>query len=856
MTPDPHNHTFQLASDYINGTRQPVFLTGRAGTGKTTFLKHIKNTTPKQHVVLAPTGVAAINAGGTTIHSFFQLPFAPFIPAGLQGFNSPTYSADGEPDVQNAHSLIKRIKFSKEKRELLQGLELLIIDEISMVRADVLDAIDTVLRYFRHRPHEPFGGVQMLFIGDMFQLPPVVPNHEWDMLREFYSSPFFFDCMALKQNEPVYIELQKIYRQTDQSFIDVLNQVRNNNLDGDGFELLHSRYQPGFVAKKRDNFVTLSTHNAKADAINETELMALSGKAQSYAAEIQGEFSEKSYPADPLLVLKPGAQVMFIKNDLAKPRRFYNGKIGVVKSLEDDSIEVQCPDDDFAIKLGREAWTNVQYSLNRQEQRIDEKELGSFRQFPLRLAWAITIHKSQGLTFEKAIIDAGNAFAAGQVYVALSRCTSLEGLVLRSQIPATAVFTDPRIVAFGRRMQPVQALSQQLGLARFHFQLELLTNSFDGNALVKSGKALLKVLHDYPAGFNPEAQPWADAFLLLCRDLMETGEKFSKQIGQLVQAPVLPEDTPALQERLQKAAGWFLPKLTELIEAIKKQPAVTDSKEQASLYEIALADCYKHAVQWRQLLTACAHGFTAEQLLKARSKVQIGEIVGLAYSGSTKRLKDVPSDNPNPDLVRQLRRTRDELSLPKNTPIYLIANSKTIDEMARYLPQTLADLKKINGFGDVKTKQFGAEFLAVILDYCHQHGLEGNMLEKNPKRERKIKSEVAPKPISSTKQQSFDMLMQGLTPDEIAQQRGFVTGTIFSHLKLFVLEGKLPLEKLIAPEKQQQIETIILEVGADEFGPIKNRLPESITYHDIRLMRDVMLKKGQITLSEKGEAEV
>ncbi|TAD88283.1 MAG: ATP-dependent DNA helicase UvrD2, partial [Bacteroidetes bacterium] len=573
-------------------------------------------------MVLAPTGVAAINAGGTTIHSFFQLPFSPFIPVADHGSLPPPDAAETPADTHNAYSLIRRVRFNKDKRELLQSLELLIIDEISMVRADVLDAIDTLLRYFRYKPQLPFGGVQMLFIGDMFQLPPVVPNTDWEILHHYYASPFFFDSHAIKQDEPRNIELTKIYRQTDQQFIDALNQVRNNQMDEAGYNLLHSRYKPDFLPQKNQGYVTLCSHNAAADAINEDALAKLRGAAHTYNAEITGEFSEKSFPAEPRLQLKEGAQVMFIKNDLEKPRRFFNGKIGTITELTPDAVTVSCEGETASITIGQEEWTNVQYTLNRQQQRIEEKELGSFKQMPLRLAWAITIHKSQGLTFEKAVIDAGKAFAPGQVYVALSRCTSLQGLVLRTAIPASAIFTDPRIVAFGERTHASPQLEHQLLPAQITYQMELLALCFDGSSLIKAAQKLPAIISTYAAGFNAEALPWTEQMLEQCQVLADTGIKFTQQLAQLAQPNQLPQQNAAIQDRLPKAAAWFSPRLSGITDAIKKQPAVTDSKDQAQAYEEVLADLYKAAHQWLQLITACSQGFDAEQLLKARSKVQ------------------------------------------------------------------------------------------------------------------------------------------------------------------------------------------------------------------------------------------
>ncbi|HEY6063837.1 MAG TPA: AAA family ATPase, partial [Chitinophagaceae bacterium] len=475
FTPDTTNEMFQLAIQLVNQSNRNIFLTGNAGTGKTTFLKYIRENSPKQMAIVAPTGVAAINAGGVTIHSFFQLPFSPFIPE-TKGTGFIAISQE----ISDKHSLISRLRFNSEKKKVIQQLELLIIDEVSMVRCDTLDAIDTVLRHIRQQPGERFGGVQVLFIGDMLQLPPVIKEQEWSILSEYYNSQYFFDSKVLQEDPPVYIEFNKIYRQSDEQFIDLLNQVRNNELDEEGMKILESRFQPGFRRRRQDGYIILTTHNSKASEINAKELDSLPTQLFSYEAEVQDEFSDRAYPADEVLHLKVGAQVMFIRNDSSeKGRRYFNGKIGIVTSLEAGKIFVQCEDREDEIEVSKERWENIRYTLNKTTRQLDSDVLGSFTQYPLRLAWAITIHKSQGLTFQKAIIDTGEAFSPGQVYVALSRCTNLEGIVLQSRIKSSRLFSDTRIVKFSQRSASSGQLQQELTLAKKSYQLTILINSFD-----------------------------------------------------------------------------------------------------------------------------------------------------------------------------------------------------------------------------------------------------------------------------------------------------------------------------------------------------------------------------------------
>ncbi|MEM9846970.1 MAG: PIF1 family DEAD/DEAH box helicase, partial [Bacteroidota bacterium] len=419
------NKQIELAYDYVQYTNKNIFLTGKAGTGKTTFLKRIQAESIKRTVVLAPTGVAAINAGGMTIHSFFQLPFGLFLP-------------NGRSEAE------KQRKFSRKKIDLIKSLDLLIIDEISMVRADLLDAIDDVLRRLR-RSKLPFAGVQLLMIGDLHQLPPVVRPDDWNLLREHYSTPYFFGSLALKETQPISIKLTHIYRQSDSVFIDLLNKVRNNQLDQAVLEQINSRYIPNFVAPEDKAYIILTSHNRAAQNINQEKLEEIDRPVWKYEAEIDGNFAEKNYPTEEVLELKKGAQVMFVKNDLSYKKRYYNGKIGQITGLEKDRIYVQCPDDEEEIQVAIEEWTNVKYSLDPESKEVKEDIVGVFRQFPLKLAWAITIHKSQGLTFERAIIDAQAAFAHGQVYVALSRCKSFEGVVLRTKIAYSSVKTDQAV---------------------------------------------------------------------------------------------------------------------------------------------------------------------------------------------------------------------------------------------------------------------------------------------------------------------------------------------------------------------------------------------------------------------------
>ena len=598
ITPDITNEMFQLAIQLVNQSNRNIFLTGKAGTGKTTFLKYIRENCPKQIAIVAPTGVAAINAGGVTIHSFFQLPLAPFIPEakGL-GFSG------NKEEVSNKHSLISRLRFNSDKRKVLQQLEILVIDEISMVRCDTLDAIDTVLRHIRQRPNERFGGVQLLFIGDMLQLPPVIKEQEWKLLSDYYDGQYFFDSKVLEEEPPLYLEFNKIYRQQDERFIGLLNQVRNNELDEDGIQLLESRFHPTFRRSKQDGYIILTTHNERAREINARELGSLDTKLFSYHAEVLEEFSDRAYPADELLQLKAGSQVMFIRNDAAdKGKRFFNGKIGVVSKLETDKIFIQCKDEPGDIEVQKEKWENIRYTLNKTTRQLDSDVLGSFTQYPLRLAWAITIHKSQGLTFEKAIIDAGAAFAPGQVYVALSRCTNLQGMVLQSRVRSNSLFSDKRIVEFSQRSASGNQLQQELAIAKKNYQQSVLVSVFDFGVAINSTKEVLDYLLEHSSSFNPESIGWIEELLAKLNQLQETARKFQVQLQNLFKQLVTPEENQPLQERIKAAAVYFISEINVLIQYIQQSSVVTDSRLNAKEYNENIREAFAQLTVKRFLL--------------------------------------------------------------------------------------------------------------------------------------------------------------------------------------------------------------------------------------------------------------
>lgn len=831
FTPDTNNEIFQLAIQLVNQSNRNIFLTGKAGTGKTTFLKYIRENCPKQMAVVAPTGVAAINAGGVTIHSFFQLPLSPFIPEtsglGFSGKNEGT---------TNRHNLLSRLRFNNEKRKVLQQLELLVIDEISMVRCDVLDAVDAVLRHIRQRPFERFGGVQVLFIGDMLQLPPVVKDQEWNLLSDFYNGQYFFDSRVLKEEPPVYIEFNKIYRQSDEQFIAVLNQVRNNELDVEGMKILESRFQPLFRRSKQDGYIILTTHNDKARDINVRELSNLSGNVFTYEAEIKGEFSERAYPADEILYLKAGAQVMFIRNDAAENgKRFFNGKIGVVSKLDADKIFVQCEGEPDEIEVGKEEWENIRYTINKTNRQLESDVLGSFKQYPLRLAWAITIHKSQGLTFDKAVIDAGDAFAPGQVYVALSRCTNLDGMVLKSRVKPGSLFMDARIVEFSNKAATHNQLQQELASARKDYQQSVLISLFDFNNVTSNVKELKEYLVEHCSSFNKETLIWVDELTARLEKTQITAVKFHQQLKTLFQQTDNPDENHLLQERIKAAAGYFIRETASLIQFLQQSPAITDSRLHAKEYNESIKEIVAELEVKKFILEGFSGKFDIQTYYSRKQIFVLPPFSVNAYAGASQKR----TDSPHPVLHQQLRKLRDSICSRKDLPIYIVAGSNTIDEMARYLPQSLTELRKVSGFGDAKIEQYGQPFLDIILEYCRQHKLHSLIHEKSPKKVRKERTGSVKKK-GDTQAETFRMFKEGKTIAEIAKERNLSVGTIETHLTGFVRWGDLKIDEVVSREKIILIEPVLKEFSGRSIASVKQQLGDAISFGEIRLVMAAM----------------
>ncbi|GAB4133140.1 MAG: helix-turn-helix domain-containing protein [Bacteroidia bacterium] len=545
----------ELAERFINHTRRSVFLTGKAGSGKTTFLRALVKSTYKNTMIVAPTGIAAINAGGVTIHSLFQLPFGAFLPV-----KDSKELTNEEVRINTISTLRREQRIAARKRRLLRELELLIIDEVSMLRADLLDAIDQVLRFVRANPNVPFGGVQVLFIGDLSQLPPVVKEQEWKMLREHYNSMFFFDAKVFQEARPVTIELDKIYRQSDPVFVSLLNRLRENKMTKADADLLNTYFNPG---ADLSGCIRITTHNSKADQINKKELNQLHEKSFVFEAEIKGEFPESMYPIETTLELKKGAQVMFVRNDPTGLQQFFNGKLAIIRDLGKEKIVAYFPEENKEIEVKRQEWKNVKYVLNEQSGEIEEKEAGSFFHYPLKLAWAITVHKSQGLTFNKAAIDIEDVFAPGQMYVALSRLTGLQGLILTSKIPGTMIAQDRNIRAFEEKRETKATLVSIARTEAEEFLKNYALQSFSFQRIAEQAEVIHNNTSSKQRGVV--ADIYGKEFEIIYREIAVLQEWSSKFAGQL---NAIVNDKHFFAGRVKAAKDYFFPRLIDIREKL------------------------------------------------------------------------------------------------------------------------------------------------------------------------------------------------------------------------------------------------------------------------------------------------
>lgn len=810
------NALFSLAEKWVNETSRNIFLTGKAGTGKTTFLKHIKETTHKNAVVLAPTGIAAINAGGSTLHSFFRLPFGTFI---------PVYTAD-YPDekIITQQSLGSLVRYTRQHIHLIRTIELLIIDEVSMVRADVLDMVDTLLKRFRFAAHLPFGGVQVLFIGDMHQLPPVVKESDAKILSEYYSSPFFFDSKVLRDDPPVIIQLEKVYRQQETDFLDLLNELRHNKVSQESYEKLLSKVTN--TPPEDDRYITLTSHVAQADRMNERAMNALSTPVRIFKARVEGDFPEHSYPAATELALKKGARVMFIKNDPDK--RYFNGKTGKIISIQEDEVQVLC-DDGQTVTVAPVAWTNVKYGTHADTGNVEEKVLGKFWQMPLRLAWAVTIHKSQGLTFDKVVIDAERSFAAGQVYVALSRCRTWEGIVLLSQIKAHSLLTDINVVNFGDKTWKHESLEKSLPQQRHSFQTEKIEEAFDLKSWHRYHEQLQKLILEFEQSFSQTAAEYLKQLTRQLYALSNVAEKFSKQISTLNSIHTLPEENESLQKRLKEAAAYFsVHNQQHILTPLQALPGAPDSSL-ASTRALQLLESIRESAQINQhLWLQFSNGFSSKDFLKTKAKAlqEASNLKPLRWVKPTQQTASGTA-SAHPELERDLKAWRMQMADTLGIEVYRVISNRAIDGIVAHHPLNRKELLSISGIGNKKVNDFGDELLQIVSRYFELK--EEEDFSAYTKKEKKG--------TSPTHKDSLVLFRSGMDIAGIAKARNLATSTIVGHFTKLISEKELSIQELLPEEKQHAIRTVLQQLEDMETGVVsaaKEKLGDSYDWNEIR----------------------
>jgi len=792
----PKNPELELAFDFINKTDRNLFVTGKAGTGKTTFLHKLKKESLKRMVIVAPTGVAAINAKGVTIHSFFQMPFGPILP--------------NQPLTSNT----QQRKFSRTKIDIIKSLDLVIIDEISMVRADLLDGIDQVLRRFKNR-NKVFGGTQVLVIGDLQQLAPVAKPNEWSLLQQFYETMYFFSAKSFREGNFVPVELKHIYRQKNEAFITILNEVRNDNLSKTSEEILMQQYQPEFSPSKESGYITLTTHNRRANTINEAELNQLEARSYFFSAEVSGKFNENAYPNAEELELKVGAQVMFIKNDSSHEKRYFNGKIGTISAISKSTVTVKCKDN-TVIETEKETWENVSYAIDEETKEIKENVAGSFSQIPLRLAWAITIHKSQGLTFDKAVIDAEASFAHGQTYVALSRCTSLEGLVLKTPITANAIINDSNVSVFNEHIEENQPTENELIQSEIHFQLNLISELFDFQSFLYPCQRMIDIFYRNKTSIKgvviEQLETIKDDGII---PFLKIANGFKNQLKALAENGVLPENNKTIQERFLKGVNYFLDEVIKnVVQPLASISFSSDNKQ-------VKKDFNKQFDAFQELLSAkvfvlkkMTDGFVTKQYLEVRANAQLQE---------SKSKKKKLSKN-DPLLAVKLRELRTNLAEVYQIPVFQIFTQETLYALCAALPRTENELLAVKGMGKTRVEKYGLDILETIGVYCKENGIDA-FTGKQKKEAKK-----------NTKQITFELFHAGLSVKEIAKERKVTVNTVEGHLMSFIPSGEIDVLELIPLKRYKQILNAIEEVSFKNLTELKEKVEASFTYQELRMV--------------------
>ena len=697
---------FEMAERYVKATGRSVFLTGKAGTGKTTFLKYITQTTAKRFVVLAPTGVAAINAGGSTIHSFFQLPLCPYLP--------------DVKELITEYQMPERYRsLRKERVKIIRTLDLLIIDEISMVRADLLDAVDMTLRKYRHND-KPFGGVQLLMIGDAQQLSPVVKDSERQYMSQVYQSPYFFHSKALSRLQYVTIELQKVHRQKDAEFLDILNAVREDRMTAQLLRKINERVGvPPVRQEDGTEPIRLTTHNVRADEVNSRKLAELPDDPSLFTAQIEGDFPEHSYPADEVLELKPGAQVMFIRND--SEGKYYNGKLAKVEKIAKGVVTVSDSNGEM-IDVTPVEWPNTQYELDDESGEICQNVVGTFRQLPLRIAWAITIHKSQGLTFDNVVIDAGAAFAFGQVYVALSRCRSLEGITLESPITSSGIYRDMHVAAFNEGFMPLEAVSCRVELEERGYAFDQYRSVFDFNGACSSLRYMLKLWRGVLSETYPELYAGMEAASKALHDAAKVADTFRQQLKNIESSQA--QDDIYLKERLTKATGYFLPMIRTVRDAVMDIIGLEiDNKETKKKVNDVLEELLTEVdIIFNSLENFERGEFGIDTVCRVRTECHLQDR-NLARRRKLRKVTRA-ADEPgivNEELRDRLQQWRSDRFKADNVPAYTIMHQSTLIQIATLIPSTRQELLAIKGFGEASFRKYGEQILEICSEYKKSH---------------------------------------------------------------------------------------------------------------------------------------
>lgn len=703
------NPQLALARRYVEQTGVSLFLTGKAGTGKTTFLRDIDMHCPKRHVVVAPTGVAAVNAGGVTIHSFFQLPFDPYLP--------DVKELVTEYQMPDSHKSL-----SKTKVDIIRTLELLIIDEISMVRADLLDAIDMTLRRHR-RSSRPFGGVQLLMIGDVHQLPPVVKESERQYMERVYPSPFFFHSKALQRIQYVTIELTTVYRQQDAAFVGLLNNVRDNRMDGATLAALNGR-----CGTPQRDAITLTTHNRQADAINSRHMEELKGKSREMEAVVKGNFPDGMANVERHLTLKVGERVMFVKNDSSGEHRYYNGKLATVTdfvTVEDDEYVEVVDDDGDTVQVGRETWENIKYSIDPGDNQIKQDVDGTLSQYPLRAAWAVTIHKAQGLTFDRVSINAADAFAFGQVYVALSRCRSLEGLTLTTPLSAGVTFGDADVQGFCDAQPTYEQVEAAAPQCERQYYYEQLDELFNMDGLMDAAERLNSVYRKL-APIYPKKVEAMNALCHTAVELASVGERFRNQLARL------PQEQHA--ERVAKGSEWYAAQLSAVRAALGALLEVDiDNKETGKqVREAGEALTERVRVKEACMKAVQKNGFSVANVQKAKADSLLG---GRRKAGNTERRTkkerqpekvEVDDENVDATLVSLIKEWRKQKAQEQGVGAFMILHQKAVMGIAQVMPRTEKELMTVPGIGKAKMAAYSKEILDLVADYCEAYGIKND----------------------------------------------------------------------------------------------------------------------------------